>query len=368
MASASTPPTPSITVIPNCGSRLRPAISSRVPRTIGATSRPTSPSSGRAAASSSAPAASTASADASPRRTRPRSVLWAMASPHSLTTTGNPISAAAAAACAADGDDPLVGHGHAVAGQQRLGRGLGERRRGRHGGQGTCQACAAGPEHSSSVQHGPWPRAACPTARRHHLGLAEDDRAAPRRHPTLAHHVLLDDGAAVLQLHVDGDEGAPLVVARADGGHHDRVDQGGDGATVHDAGRLRQLGPPRQAHAAVVGADLLHRPGRSASGSRSRPTGRSRPTARPARAAAVRRRRRGSRAGTVLEPHGRRSLEVTLSAPGAANRHRRRRAAASTRHEGGAEERQEVVEAGVEHLGDSGSASSRPPRNGASLK
>ena len=57
-ASASTPPTPSITVIPNCGSRLSPAISSRVPRTIGATRRPTSPSLGTAAARSSAPAAS----------------------------------------------------------------------------------------------------------------------------------------------------------------------------------------------------------------------------------------------------------------------------------------------------------------------
>ena len=49
-ASASTPPTPSITVGPNCGSRNAPAISSRVPATIGATSRSTSPSSGRAAA------------------------------------------------------------------------------------------------------------------------------------------------------------------------------------------------------------------------------------------------------------------------------------------------------------------------------
>ena len=46
-ASARMPPTPSITVGPNCGSRTTPAISSRLPRTIGATSTPTSPSCGR---------------------------------------------------------------------------------------------------------------------------------------------------------------------------------------------------------------------------------------------------------------------------------------------------------------------------------
>ena len=44
---------PSITVMPNCSSWWSPAISSRLPRSIGATSRCTSPSSGRAAASSS---------------------------------------------------------------------------------------------------------------------------------------------------------------------------------------------------------------------------------------------------------------------------------------------------------------------------
>ena len=40
-ASASTPPMPSITHGPNCGSRTSPAISSRLPRTIGATSSST---------------------------------------------------------------------------------------------------------------------------------------------------------------------------------------------------------------------------------------------------------------------------------------------------------------------------------------
>ena len=56
-ASARMPPTPSITVMPNCGSSVRPAISSRLPCTIGATRTATSPSSGVAAASSSAAAA-----------------------------------------------------------------------------------------------------------------------------------------------------------------------------------------------------------------------------------------------------------------------------------------------------------------------
>ena len=52
-ASARMPPTPSITVGPNWASRSTPAISSRLPRIIGATSTATSPSSGVAAASSS---------------------------------------------------------------------------------------------------------------------------------------------------------------------------------------------------------------------------------------------------------------------------------------------------------------------------
>ena len=100
-ASASTPPTPSITHGPNCGSRTRPAISSREPRTCSATSRPTRPSSGRAFASSSAAAPRTASPSRSPSRTRSRSVLCAIASPHSFTTTGKPSCAAAARASAA---------------------------------------------------------------------------------------------------------------------------------------------------------------------------------------------------------------------------------------------------------------------------
>ena len=86
--SARMPPMPSITVIPNCGSRLTPAISSRMPRSIGATSTCTSPSSGRAAARSSDAAATTSAALVMPRRTSPRSVLCAMASLQSLTTTG----------------------------------------------------------------------------------------------------------------------------------------------------------------------------------------------------------------------------------------------------------------------------------------
>ena len=123
---------PSITVMPNCGSRCRPAISSRLPFTIGATSRWTSPSSGRAAASSSAAAAAdrVVVAEAEPdepplglvgdgvtaelhddgmaelarRQRRPRSTV---------STTRSP------------------GHGQAVGCEEGLGVGLGERG---HGG------------------------------------------------------------------------------------------------------------------------------------------------------------------------------------------------------------------------------------------
>ena len=88
IASASTPPSPSMTHGPNSLSVCRPAISSRAPRTIGETRSATSPSAGPAAASRSAAAAVTASGSASPSRTSPRSVLCAIASPVSFTTTG----------------------------------------------------------------------------------------------------------------------------------------------------------------------------------------------------------------------------------------------------------------------------------------
>src|SRR5680860_1562916 len=90
MASASTPPMPSITHGPNWGSVWSPAISSRLPVTMGITRSSTVPSSGRARPRSSPAASRTASASTSRRRTRPRSVLWAIAGPHSFTTTGNP--------------------------------------------------------------------------------------------------------------------------------------------------------------------------------------------------------------------------------------------------------------------------------------
>ena len=73
-----------------------------------------SPSSGRAAASSSAAAARTASASPSRRRTSPRSVLCAIASPHSLTTTGKPSASAAATAASASCTSRLVDDGHPV--------------------------------------------------------------------------------------------------------------------------------------------------------------------------------------------------------------------------------------------------------------
>ncbi len=101
-ASARMPPTPSITIAPNWASWTTPAISSRLPDTIGAINTSTSPSAGVAAPSSSVAAASTAAR--SPRRslTNPRSVLWAIASPLSFATTGYPISSAASPAAAAE--------------------------------------------------------------------------------------------------------------------------------------------------------------------------------------------------------------------------------------------------------------------------
>ena len=100
-ASAMMPPTPSITVGPNCASTSMPTMNSRTPETISATSRCTSPSAGRAAPSSSVAASRTASSPVKRRRTRPLSVLCAIASPPSLTTTAPPISLAAAIASSA---------------------------------------------------------------------------------------------------------------------------------------------------------------------------------------------------------------------------------------------------------------------------
>ncbi len=102
-ASASTPPTPIITHGPNCGSRSTPAMSSRLPCTIGATRIPTAPSSGTAASSRAVDAARTSSSPCSPSRTRPRSVLWATPSPQSFTTTAAPGATSRAASTASSG-------------------------------------------------------------------------------------------------------------------------------------------------------------------------------------------------------------------------------------------------------------------------
>lgn len=111
MASAKTPPTPTITAGPNCGSRITPAMSSRFPDTMGAIRIDTSPSSGRAAASSSLAAVYTAAVSARPRRTRPRSVLWAMVSPHSFAATGKPRRCAATTAASGSSTVSSVANG-----------------------------------------------------------------------------------------------------------------------------------------------------------------------------------------------------------------------------------------------------------------
>ena len=84
-ASVSTPPIPTITHGPNCASVCTPAMSSRVPVIMGATRRSTAPSSGRGGREQRRRAAArTASASVRPSRTRPRSVLCAIASPCEL--------------------------------------------------------------------------------------------------------------------------------------------------------------------------------------------------------------------------------------------------------------------------------------------
>ena len=133
IASARMPPTPTITVMPNCGSRASPAISSRLPRTIGATRTPTSPSSGTRGGEQLVGRATHGGGVAQAEPDEPRSVLWAIASPHSLATTGKPSSSAADAASAAVVDDALVGHGHPVGGEQRLRVRLRQRSGPRHG-------------------------------------------------------------------------------------------------------------------------------------------------------------------------------------------------------------------------------------------
>ena len=110
-------------------------MSSRLPRTIGATSSSTGPSSGRAAAEQLArrPRAPRRRR-ARPSRTSPRSVLCAIASPHSLSDDRVARrSSAAITAPACVGCGALVEHRHAVAREQLLRRGFGE---GGHDGRG----------------------------------------------------------------------------------------------------------------------------------------------------------------------------------------------------------------------------------------
>ncbi len=79
--------------------RERPRRSARgCPTIIGATSTSTSPSSGAPPRAARRCGLSTAARSPSRSLTRPRSVLWAMASPFSLATTGYPISSAASPA------------------------------------------------------------------------------------------------------------------------------------------------------------------------------------------------------------------------------------------------------------------------------
>jgi hypothetical protein len=126
MASARMPPTPSITLAPNCGSRTTPAMSSRLPDTIGATSTDTGPSSGVAAASRSAAACSTA--PASPSRSLHQAALGLVRDRVAAQLHHHGEAELGGRSCGIGGRGhlALVGHRHAVLAQQRLRGGLGQ--------------------------------------------------------------------------------------------------------------------------------------------------------------------------------------------------------------------------------------------------
>ena len=126
IASARMPPSPSITVGPNCSSRNNPTISSRLPRIIGATSTPTSPSSGRAAANSSVAAAETAAASG---EIEPNQPTFGLVGDRLALELGDHRIAEHLGRLDGGrrgGDDPLVDGRQSVRRQQQLGLGLGE--------------------------------------------------------------------------------------------------------------------------------------------------------------------------------------------------------------------------------------------------
>ena len=132
-ASARMPPTPSITVMPNCGSSWSPAISSRVARSMGATSRWTSPSSGVAAASSASAASRTCVGRAEPEpHQAPLGLVGDGVAPE-LDHDREPDLVGRRHRVGGGRHDPLGGERHTERGEQLFRRRLGERGHGPSG-------------------------------------------------------------------------------------------------------------------------------------------------------------------------------------------------------------------------------------------
>ena len=69
--------------------------------------------------------------------------------------------------------------------------------------------------------------------------------------------VLAHERRDELDVHVDRGETSVATVRSAHGGHHDRVEEARDRATVDDAGRLVQRVAKRQTHAAIVDTHVV---------------------------------------------------------------------------------------------------------------
>ena len=117
---------PSRTVGPNCGSRATPAMSSRLPFTMGATSSDTSPSSGVAAPSRSAPGPGHRVGAVEAEAHQPALGLVGDGVAAQLHHHREPEVGGRLDGLVGGGHLPLVEQGHPVASQQRLGGGLGQ--------------------------------------------------------------------------------------------------------------------------------------------------------------------------------------------------------------------------------------------------
>ena len=162
-SSAATPPMPSRMAGPSCGSRWKPRIISALPLTSSCTRKPSGAGApARRRLSSMVAQAAGISAAATPTRTPPTSLLWAISRDRTFSTTRPPSASAAACAAAASAatisrvtgtpkransallsasfSGPPGSGGSADVGRGRRRRGLGHRpglQRRQHGGAGS---------------------------------------------------------------------------------------------------------------------------------------------------------------------------------------------------------------------------------------